>query len=51
METPGGGSDVSNDTSSDDGSGEDHDFDDSNDCYVTNNENECGKENDNYNVK
>ena len=50
-ETPGSGSDDSDDTSNDDGSGEDHDFDDSNDSYVTSNENECGKEDDNDNVE
>ena len=50
-ETPGSGSDDSDDTSDYDGSGEDHDFDDSDDSYVTSNENECGKEDDNDNVE
>ena len=50
-EAPGSGSDDSDDTSNDDGSGEDHDFDDNNDSYVTSNEDECGKKDDNDNVE
>ena len=50
-EAPGSGNDDSDDTSNADGSEEDHDFDDSNDSYVTSNENECGKEDDNDNVE
>ena len=51
-EALGSGSDDSDDKgSNDEGSGEDHDFDDSNDSYVSSNEDECDKEDDNDNVE